>query len=62
MQAIDVVSEETKAGLKTLAPSYSFGAAMKSNEAEKRHELAEETGTAMIEKDPVKNLREFLKM
>jgi hypothetical protein len=61
LEVLEIVGENTQAGLKTLAPSHSFGAAMKSNEAEKRRELAEETGTAMIEKDPVKNLREFLK-
>ena len=61
LQAIDVASEETKAGLKTLAPSHSFGAVMKSNEAEKRRELAEETGIVMSENDPENNLREFLK-
>jgi hypothetical protein len=61
LEVLDVVGEETQAGFKTLAPCHSFAAAMKSDEAEKRRELAEETGTAMIEKDPVKILREFLK-
>jgi hypothetical protein len=61
LEVLEIVGQNTEAGLKRLAPSHSFGAAMKSNEAEKRRELAEETGTAMIEKDPVKNLREFLK-
>jgi hypothetical protein len=34
---------------------------MKSNEAEKRRELAEETGIVMSENDPENDLREFLK-
>jgi hypothetical protein len=51
LEVLDIVSEEMQAGLKTLAPSHSFAAAMKSNEAEKRRELAETTETAMIEKD-----------
>jgi hypothetical protein len=61
LEVLDVVSQETQTGLKTLAPSHSLAAVMKSNKAEKRRELAEETGIVMIEKDPVKNLREFLK-
>jgi hypothetical protein len=48
---LDVVGEETQVGFKTPAPSHSFAAAMNSDEAEKRRELAEE----------MKNLEEFLK-
>jgi hypothetical protein len=61
LEVLEIVGQNTEAGLKRLAPSHSFGVAMKSNEAEKRRELAEETGTVMIEKDPVKILREFVK-
>ena len=61
LEVLDVVSEETQAGLKTLAPSHSFANLMKSNEAEKRHELAKETGFVTAEKDPEKNLQGFLK-
>jgi hypothetical protein len=63
LEILDVVSisEEKQAGLKTLAPSHSFAAVLKSNEAGKRRGLAEETRIVMIEKDPVKNLQEFLK-
>jgi hypothetical protein len=38
VEVLDVVDEETQASLKTLAPSHSFAAAMKSDEAEKRRE------------------------
>jgi hypothetical protein len=60
-EVLDVVAEETQAGLKALAPSHSFAAVMKRNEVEKRRELAEETGAVMSEKDPTKNMQAFLK-
>jgi hypothetical protein len=61
LEVLDIGVEEMQAGLKTPAPSHSFAAVMKSNEAEKRRELAEETRAAMIEKNQLKNLREFMK-
>jgi hypothetical protein len=36
LEVLEIVGQNTEAGLKRLAPSHSFGAAMKSNEAEKR--------------------------
>jgi hypothetical protein len=42
--------EETKAGLKTLAPPHL--SALKGNKAENRRNLAEETGIAMSQNDP----------
>jgi hypothetical protein len=61
LEVLDVVSDETQAGLKTLAPSHSFARVVRSNEAEKRRELAEATGIVMPENDSEKILREFLK-
>jgi hypothetical protein len=61
LEVVDVVSEETQAGLKTLAPSHSFAMVIKSNEAENRRHLAEETGIVMCENDSEKNPQEFLK-
>ena len=61
LEVLDVVSDETKAGLKALAPSHSFARAIKNNEADNSRELAEETGFVMVQNDPEKKLREFLK-
>jgi hypothetical protein len=51
-EVLDIIGDDGKAGLKALAPSRSFAAVMNRDEAEKRCELAEETGMAMSENDP----------
>jgi hypothetical protein len=61
-EVLDVIGDDAKAGLKALAPSRSFTAAMNRDKVEKRRELAEETGMAMSENDLEKSLREFLKL
>jgi hypothetical protein len=61
LEVITVLTADTQAGLKSLAPSHSFATVMKSDEAEKRRELAKATGIVMSDKDPEKNLRDFLK-
>ena len=61
LEVLDVVSGETMAGLKTLAPSHSYARVLASNEAQKKRELAGHTGYVVNENDPETNLREFLK-
>jgi hypothetical protein len=61
LEALDVVSEGTKTGLKTLAPSHSCATVLKGGESENRLNLAEETGIITSENDPENDLRQFLK-
>jgi hypothetical protein len=61
LEVLNVIGDETQAGLMSPAPSRSLARPMTSEEAEKRRELAEETGIAMSENDQEKLLPEFLK-
>jgi hypothetical protein len=60
-EVLDVIGDDTKAGLKAPAPSHSFVAVMNRDGAEKRRELVEETGMVMSENNPEKSLQEPLK-
>jgi hypothetical protein len=58
-EVLAVIGDDTKAGLKALAPSHSFAAVMNRDEVEKRRELAEETGMVMSENNPEKVFENF---